>query len=158
MIQNLLAPRERSLGICALLVFSSYQKQLAVLGSRRRCAGARLASPQTGGHTLQSGEEPSPAPSRHTHTVPWFKPEHTHTHTQQRHLRVRGKVGQLKNTGHNSAVNNMVRIGLYHQEIFTLVFFVFFFLEKQLLFYCNVNICYLLRPEIILLKNRQYLR
>lgn len=60
---------------------SSHQKQLAVLGSHRRCAGAHLASPQTGDHTLRSGGELSPAPSRHTHTAPWFKLERSHART-----------------------------------------------------------------------------
>lgn len=48
----------------------TYQKQLAVLVSHRRCARARLTSPQTGGHTLQSDGELSPVPFQHMHTVP----------------------------------------------------------------------------------------
>lgn len=72
----------------------SYQKQLAVLVSHRHCAGARLASPQTGGRTLQSGGALSPAPSQHMHTVPWFRLEHSHT--QQQHLDLREKQNKRK--------------------------------------------------------------
>ncbi len=73
----------------------SYQKQLAVLVSHRHCAGARLVSPQTGGHTLQSDGALSPAPAQHMHTVPWFRLEHPHT---QQHLELieekKRKTGQ----------------------------------------------------------------
>ena len=48
----------------------SYQRQLVVLVSHRHCAGAHLASPQTGGRTLQSDGALSPAPAQHKHTVP----------------------------------------------------------------------------------------
>lgn len=51
-----------------------------MLGSRRHCAGAHLASPLTGGHILQSDEEPSQAPAQHMHTVPWLTLEHTPVH------------------------------------------------------------------------------
>lgn len=57
--------------LCHLVCISfSYQRQLAVLVSHKHCAGARLASPQTGGRTLQSDGAPSPAPAPHMHTVP----------------------------------------------------------------------------------------
>lgn len=71
----------------------SYQRQLVVLVSHRHCAGARLASPQTGGHTLRSDGVLSPAPAQHMHTVPWFRLEHSHT--QQKHLDL--SEGERKN-------------------------------------------------------------
>lgn len=57
----------------------SYQMRLADPVSHTRCAGARLASPQTGGHTLQNDGALSPAPAPRMHTVPWFRLEHTLT-------------------------------------------------------------------------------